>query len=60
MMLIGCRVGNASVLSAGLGGSNASVSGVATGVADELGNERIAALEEAVAESSDTEVIGRI
>ena len=46
--------------SAGLVGSNVSVSSVAIGVADELCSERIAASQDAVAECSVTEVIGRI
>ena len=57
-MLSRCRVGTVGVPSADLGGSNASVSGVATGVADELRNERVAAWNEVVADTGVTEVIG--
>ena len=51
---------NVGVQSADLVGSNVSVASVATDVADELHHERLAAPDEAVAETSVTEVIGRI
>ena len=57
-MLSRCRVGTVGVPTAALGGSNASVSGVATGVADKLRNERVAASTEVVADIGVTEVIG--
>ena len=51
-------MGTVGVPTAALGGSNASVSGVATGVADKLRNERVAASTEVVADIGVTEVIG--